>query len=216
MPFNSRGTLFTTGSGATTPGTAVAWQAAITSFADTGPLYIIQNKANAGGAAIWPAYIRLLLTASTTGLVSLEFAAKVDTPGQSQLPTNSNQFTNPNIANGDTRDATLSVGTLYHYLAAQAMVSPASSASARVVSRARVPTGLGIVGDEYIIQFGQADQAASQSRGGAAVRATDPGRIVSQANAFSIAPGCWCKLYLWWLTAAGAPTFETEIGWYEL
>lgn len=214
-PAASRGTLFTTGSGATTPGTTVAQQAAITAFSDTGPIFVIQNTGSTGQASIFPAYLRLMSGAAMAGGLNLELAVKVDTPGQSQLPTNSNQYTNPTIWNGDTRDATQSVARLYHYLAAQALVAPASTSGARVVSRARVPTGVGVSGDEYVFQFGAHDFAHQSARGLTAARATDTARVVSQAAAFSIAPGCWAKIYVWWITAGSAPTWETELGWYE-
>lgn len=214
---NGRGTLWTTGSGATTPGTTVAQQAQITAFSDTGPLWVINNNSTAG-PTIFPQYLRLLLSGTApAGTLSLELAVLLDVPGYSKLPSNSNQYTQPTVTNGDTRDtSTVSVTSLYQYAAANAMVTPASSTSVRKVCRARISTGVAVSGDEYVFQFGAADQDHGSSRGYTAARATDTGRIVCQAPAWSVGPLRWATVHLWWLTSAtNVPTWESEWGWYE-
>lgn len=217
MAFNSRGTLWTSGSGATTPGTTVAQQAQITAFSDTAPLWVMNNNTN-NGPTIYPQYLRLMLGGTApAGTLNLELSVQIDLQGFSKLPTNSNQYTQPAINNGDTRDTSaVSAMVLYQYLAAQAMVTPASSTSVRKVCRARIATGVAVVGDEYVFQFGAADQFQGSARGFTAARATDTARIVTQAPAWSLGPNRWATIHLWWTTSAtNLPTWESEWGWYE-
>lgn len=217
MAFNAKGTLWTCGSGSVTPGTTVQQQAAVNSWVATTPLFSLFNAAPAAGPSIWPNYLRLYLAGTApTGTLSLNLSIMVDST--SRLPTNANQYTNPVPVNGDTRDqTTASVAKFYHYLNAQAFTSPAASASVREVARIRIPTGLGISGDEYIFQFNQQDTAGSVKAGQEAVRATDVGRCASTGAGWNLAPNLWCNVYLWWLTSATTvQTWETELCWYEL
>lgn len=221
MAFNAKGTFWTTGSGSVTPGTGVAAQAAHTTYAATAPLFVINNTAatvapgSTPNASIWPAYLRLILTTVPASTLSLNCVIRHDTG--SLLPTNSNQYTTPTPVNGDSRDSSsASVCRFYHYLNAQAMVTPAESGAAKTVYRSRINTGLGIAGDEYIFLFNQQNVAWQQKSGASAVRATDPARLTGHGTGFCIAPGTWAKIHLYWTTEGSASGFETEFGWYEL
>lgn len=217
MAFNAKGTLWTCGSGSVTPGTTVQQQAAVNSWVATTPLFSMFNAAPANGPTIWPNYLRLSLSGTApTGTVSFNLSIMVDST--SRLPTAANQYTNPVPVNADTRDqTTASVCKLYHYLAAQAFTSPAASGSVREVARLRIPTGLGITGDEYILQFNQQDQPGQVKAGQEAVRATDVARAGTQGAGWNLGPNLWANVYIWWLTSATTvQTWETEFCWYEL
>lgn len=195
------------------PGTFVAQQGQITAFGDTTPLWVIQNTAPAGGKNIYLDFLRLLLGGTApTGTISLELAVRIDTI--SKLPTNSNQYTTPLPINVNGASDRAAVAKVYAYLAAQAMATPASSGAVRNVARARIPTGVAVVGDQYLFRFGttEPDSAAATT----AARATHPVSISGQANPVIIAPGQWATIHLWWLTSAtNLPTWEWELGLAE-
>lgn len=212
MPLNSLGTYFTANSGF---GTFVAQQAQITAFSDTGPLFVLNNTAQPGGKSIFLRRLKLFLGGTApTGTISLHCGAQVDTV--SKLPTAANQFTNPTPANADGRDGTLSVGELYAYTAAAALVTPASSASVRKLAYGRIPTGVAVVGDSYTFDFGLTEMPDSCTAGLTAARATSPAAMEEALGAVVVAPGQWCTLHLWWLTSAtNLPTWSWELSWYE-
>lgn len=62
-----------------TPGTGVALNAAVTAFSDTNGFIVIKNNALAGGQRLYLDSLRLILTAATTAVVSIDFLVKVDT-----------------------------------------------------------------------------------------------------------------------------------------
>lgn len=217
MAFDANGTLWTTGSGATTPATTVSQQGQVTAFGDTTPLFVIKNNAAAGGVSIWPRYLRLMNTATApTGTIDLFLAVLIDST--SKLPTAANQYSNPLISNMDTRDtSSATVATLYHYAVAAAFATPASSASVKVVYRASIPTGVAVLHDTYTFQFNMQDQPMTQKQGLTAARATDSAGLSAQGAGFSIAPGLWATFHLWWVTSGvNLPIWETELCWYEL
>ena len=201
-----------------TPGTGVAY-ALVTAFSDTANgLFVLQNNNPAGGSGggvnIALDYVKLMLTAAPTATQSLELTVRTDTVAmvptannvqigggagaQTLVSTNHNDNTAPNV-------------NLWAFNAG-AMTVPASSASARRVGRIRIPTGLGIVGDEYEVQFGAVDRN-SQVPGMTAVRASSPARFVAHAAPIILQPQMWAVITAWWLTAAtSAPSFEYEIG----
>ncbi len=212
MPISALGTFFTTTSG---PGTFVAQQAAITAFSDTGPLWVIFNRAPPGGQSIYLRWLKLLLGGTApTATVSLDCAVRTDVGPK--VPTGATQFANPASVNVDGRDGTLSVATYYAYTVAAAMVTPASSASVRQCAYGRIPTSLGIVGDEYTFEFGTTESTKSMVPGLTATRATAAAQLSEKMAPVVIAPGTWATIHLWWLTAAtNAPSWSWEIGHYE-
>src|SRR5947209_5149375 len=214
MPLSALGTFYTTTSG---PGTFVAQQAAITAFSDTGPLWVIFNRAPAGGQSIYLRWLKLLLGGTApTATVSLECAVRTDVV--SKVPTSAaTSFTNPTPANVDGRDASLSVSTFWAYTVTTALVTPVSSASVRQCAYGRIPTGLGIVGDEYTFEFGLTESIKGAAAGLTAARAAAVAQLSEKMAPVVIAPGMYATIHLWWLTAAtNAPSWSWEIGHYEL
>lgn len=207
------GSLFTASSAAATPpfnyGTTVAQQGQITAFGDTTPLWVIANGAKSDNPArIYLDYLRLLLAGTApTGTISLELAVRVD--AIAKLPTNANQYTiNPAVA---ADGLSVFPGSVYAYLAAQAMATPASSGAVRNAARSRIPTGVAVVGDCYEFRFGTVD--GSPRMGLTAARATDPAKMIGDCQAVVINPGEWATIHLWWLTSAtNLPTWEWELG----
>jgi hypothetical protein len=192
-----------------TPGTGVAY-ALTTAFNDTtGAMFALYNKNPSGGKTIFPDYLKLLLTAAPTATVSMEFVVKTDT--KDRTPTAGNTPITPVCTRGDVTD---DGGLLLQAFNAAGLTVPASGPNAKQVCRARIPTSLGIVGDEYVLQFGAGDPAGAPIPGLTAARATAVGRFTATAKAFGLPPGQWAVIYMWWLTAATtAPSFEWELGY---
>lgn len=195
-----------------TIGTAVAYGAQ-TSFSDTASgLFVIKNGDSPSrwdSKRIYLDYLRLDLTTAPASTVSMEFAVKLD--NIIRVPTGGSATITPVNTNID--DTRVSVGQMYAFSAAAATV-PASGAQARTVARAHISTSLGIVGDEYLIQFGGVDVAPS-SGALTAARLTQPTRIVGNAAPVIIGPQQYAVIYMWWLTAGSAPSFEYEVTWFE-
>ena len=199
-----------------TPGTGIQLSANVTAFSDTNGLFVIQNTVAAGtanGKRIYMDYLRLnLLATAPTATVSMEFAFKKS--AISREPTTAANRTVLTAASMREGAGLASIGTYMSYANAGAMTVPASVAANKFVGRCTIPTGLGIAGDEYIVQFGA--DALSVWQGGAAVRATDVARRGTVAPPIVIDPGEWLVIHMWWLTAATtAATFEFELGMWE-
>lgn len=198
-----------------TPGTAVAY-ALQTAFSDTANgLFVIQNNNPAGGPNVALDYIKLILSGTApTATTVMDFTIRTDT--QSMTPTaNSVQIAGGSgaqtIFNTNHDDNTSPQVNIWAF-SAGAMTVPVTSASGRRVARLHIPTGLGITGDQYEIQFGAVDRNAQNSPL-TAVRATHPCSFVAHAAPLVLQPQRWAVVTMWWATAATtAPSFEYEIG----
>lgn len=206
-PLSEEGQYFV----ATNPtiGTGVA-HALVTAFSDTSGLFVIKNNDTAGGKRIYLDFIRLMLTAAPTAGNSLELALKID-PGN-RLPTAGNVAVTPANVNADSSNASIANVQAFN---AAALTVPASSASARTVGRVKVPTGVNVIGDEYVLQFGGVDYQSS-SPPLTAIRAAQPARFVDHCAPIVIGPQQYLVIHRWSLTeATAAPSYEYEIGWWE-
>jgi hypothetical protein len=194
------------------PGVTVAQQGLITSFSDTGPLWVIFNGNKAGGKRVYLDALKLLSNVAPATCLNLELAVRIDTV--SKLPTNSNQYTQPQIVNVNGDSTVKSLTTVYAYVAANALVTPASSAAVINAARARIPTGAAVVGDEYTFQFGGVDR--SQRVGLTAVRATDVAKLIGDCEPVIIGPQQWATIHLWWITATtNIPSWEWGLNFIE-
>lgn len=193
-----------------TPGTGVA-HALVTAFTATAALFAIQNKAPAGSKLrVYLDFLRLILTAAPTATTAMQFVVQTDST--SRQPTANNVPIVPVNVNND--DATGSISNVQAFSAGSLTV-PAATGTARTVDRFSIPTSLGIVGDEYLVQFGATDHAGAQS-GLTAVRATAPAKLVTTANPVIIGAQQWAVIFMWWLTeATTAPSFEYSLGLIE-
>ncbi len=195
-----------------TIGTGVAY-ALQTSFSDTAALFAIKNTSSLSGSGknlIYLDHLRLMMTGTApTGTVFMDFAVKVD--GKDRTPTANNATRTPSNVNGDSNAASIADVEAF---SAGAITVPASGTAARTVSRCRIPTGLGITGDEYVVQFGSYDHSVIP--GNTAVRATDVARRLVAAPPVIIGPGQWGIIFMWWITAAAnTPNFEYELAHWE-
>lgn len=195
-----------------TPGTGISTNAVETSFSDTRGFFVMGNLDAAGGKTIYLDYLRLILLATApTATVSLHFAIKKSVVTREPTTAANRTILTPAPA----KTGSSSIARPMSYANAGAMTVPASAVSDPILARLCVPTGLGIAGDEYVLFFG-GPNGVDSSRGGAAVRATDPGRVVAHGPPIAIAPGEWVVIHRWWLTeATNGPNFEFELAWWE-
>jgi hypothetical protein len=193
-----------------TAGTGVAF-AQVVAFSATSALFAIFNANKAGGARSYLDTLRLILTGTAPATtVSMEFSVVLDAVGASRLPSAGFLKQQPLNTNGD--DGTTPATQVYAFTAAALTVPTAVNPS--IVARPHIATGLGITGDEYIVQFGSADHVTSTGPT-TAVRASTPSRMATHAPPVIIAPQQWCILHMWWLTGTtNVPNFEYELtGW---
>lgn len=199
-----------------TPGTAIQLNANITSFADTNGLFLFKNTQSASTASakrIYLDYIKLIVAGTApTATVSMHFAFKRGTTDRT--PSSSSAYTTLTPINACSEYGNTSICTPLSFANAAAMTLIASGSSEKFTGRATIPTGLGVTGDEYMVKFG--GEPVASGRGGAAVRATDPGQIFTYAPPQIIEPAEFLAVHMWWLTAAStAASFEFEVGWWE-
>lgn len=198
-----------------TTGTGVA-HALVTSFTNTAALFVIKNNDNAGNARakrIYLDYMRLIQTAAPTAGVSLEFLVQLDSA--SRAATANNVASTPVNVNSD--DTTGSVAAIQAFNAGSLTVpAPVTGATTqRNVSRIRIPTGINVIGDEVVVQFGAVSQALATGPL-TAIRAAQPCRFVAHGAPVVIGPQQFCIIYRWSLTeATTAPSYEWELGWFE-
>ena len=195
-----------------TIGTGVITAGAITSFTDTNALFVIKNNASvASGIRFYLDYLRLIATSATTAVVSVDFLVKIDTINRFPSTAANGTTMTPVNTNGD--DNTGSTAVIQAFNNAGAMTIAAASAAARVVGRAHLPTGIIIVGDEYIVQSGASER--SSMPGLTAVDATQPRRVVGDFAPIIVGPQQFAVIHRWSLTEAAAVGYEFELGWWE-
>lgn len=195
-----------------TPGTGIALSAAVTAFSDTTGFFVLNNTSPT--LSVYLDYMKLLLTAATTGVVSVDVLVKLDTINRNPSTVANGTSVLPSNPNGGSNSG--SALAIQAFNAAGAMTIPASSAAARTVARAHLATGLHVVGDSLTVQFGADPQAATGGlTGSTRTSGSAPGEFQAAANPVVIGPLGWAVIYRWSLTEAAASTYEYELGWSE-
>jgi hypothetical protein len=195
-----------------TTGTGVALNAAVTSFSATNGFLVLNNTSPT--LSVYLDRLKLILTAATTAVVSVDFLVVLDTVtrnpstaanGTAIVPTNPNSGSN-----------TTSALAIQAFNNAGAMTIPAAGALARTAARAHVPTGLHVVGDSIEVQFGDAVAPGTGGlTGSTRTSASAPGAFVVEAEPVIIGPQGWAVIHRWSLSEAGAPSYEWTLGWTE-
>lgn len=194
-----------------TIGTAVVG-ATITAWSATANgLFVIANQAAEGGASVILDFMSLRLRATApTGTLTMQFEAYNETG----IVTGTTAVVSRTPIQVNTGEAQTSVATVQAF-AAGCITIPAAVGTRRLQGTSSLATGVAVDGDTYVLQFGQ-DGASSSKFGGAAARATDTARIVSDMGPVIIAPQTTSWINMWWLTqAANVPSWEYELGFME-
>jgi hypothetical protein len=182
--------------------TGLATIAAPTTGADIEPFIILKNNDVEGGKLIYPDYIRLTCTAAGTGGTSLRIAAKID---------NAPRYTSGSTASVGPKNANMnspltSIALFY----AGPLVAAAASSAARLVGEVLARMAIPVVGDEYIIKFGQAIAMMSAAKNG-----TTPTTYVINWSPVILGDGDSLLLHLWLPSQSAASSYLVEAGWWE-
>ena len=191
--------------GTPTPGTGVSYTIQ-TSFSDTVPFLYMFNPGTSG-LWLYMDFIRIITTVAGASTTSMQYALKRDTVARA---ITTNNTTAAILVPGNGVVAPTALPTLAYQSSATASAIAAASASAGVVGRGGLG-GLSIVGDDYLLSFGQ---TYSGTPGGTAVEgAGQPGAHVFSNPAVIIGPGQSLTMHLWLVgNAATARSYELLVG----
>ena len=188
-----------------TPGTGIALTiGAQTTFNALAPALLIRNSGSTAlDADLIMRRLRLICTATGTALTSLESAIVIDT---------ANRYTSGGLPmtpnNNNTSVSTPSNAQVYN--ASTAIVAAAVGAGTRIVNRSKVRTGIPVVGDEYVFNFG-----AEPTPETGAISGTAAARFGCGLGPVVIAPGGTFLFYLWGPSQTGAPSYELTLEYVE-
>lgn len=195
-----------------TPGTAIAYALQTAFSATANGLFLIQNKNGVGGKNIYVDRLKLIQTATapaTTTVMRFESFSETGLV----LMTGNVATRTPVTTNGVFPAVT---GALVQSFAAGAATIPAAVGSRTLIDVGSLQTGVAVLNDEYVVDFGS-DGTTDGAPALTAARATDPARFGCQMAAVVIPPQTTSWLNMWWLTAAtNTPSFEFSLTYAEL
>jgi hypothetical protein len=198
------GTYFVTAN--PTPGTGVGAGPLAASFANTAAWFIFQNNNPAGGPTAYLDYLKMIITAAAGGgtITNENFVVYRDTlqPLSTFVTTATSMVTaTPNNINGLSPIG--SKCTFSYQGGSTAIVNKAPSAASAIVGRASLgasgTTGEGIVGEEWVLDFGATDPAPIQ--GLTATGAATCGRKVGVLPPVVCPPQTQIVIVPWYPTA---------------
>lgn len=211
----------------TLPGATALQLGLSASFSATAAAFVLGNSAPAGGARLYPRYLKLAQSVAPTSGVDLRYAIVLDNvnrapttisngtggsgPGTPATATayrstvvNTNQDLNPTIN-----------GVAYFPLSAAAGAPPtvpaASQFARTIVGNGYIKNSIPVVKDQYVLQFGSADI------GGSFQAAAALSKIVEHCPAVVIGPGQFMLIYLWSASniTAGNAWDDVALVWTE-
>lgn len=195
-----------------TAGTGIALNGAVTAFSATNGFFVFNNTSPT--LSVYLDYIKLILTAATTAVVSVDMLFVADFINRNPTTAANGTALTASSNSGTSKTAALAIQA---YNAAGAMTIPAAGANSFQVSRVHLPTGLHVVGDELRVQFGEPiGPGTGGLTGSTRTTASAPGGFVAESAPIVIPPLGWLVCHRWSLSEAGAPTYEYELGWTEL
>jgi hypothetical protein len=182
--------------------TGLATIAAPTTGADIEPFVILKNNDIVGGKLIYPDYIRLTCTAAGTAGASLRISARID---------NAARYTSGSTAsalpkNADMNSPVTSVALFY----AGPLVAAAAGSAQRTIGQVLARMAIPVVGDEFIIKFGQAIAKNSIAKNG-----TAPTTYVTNFAPVILGDGDNLLIHLWLPSQSAASSYMVEAGWWE-
>jgi hypothetical protein len=186
-----------------TPGTGIATLAAPTAYVVTSPYVLVKNNDVPTGKRVYFHYIKLITTSAGTGGASLHYNIVID--NIARYTSGSGLATIPALpVNVNMDSSNTSITQCY----AGPLVAAAAGTSARLLGGGIFKTGIPIVGDTYIANFG-----AESFNVGSAVATINS--VVFQHPPVIIGPQSCLLFYLWLPSQSGATSYEIEAGWWE-
>ncbi len=198
-----------------TLGTAVVSATLTATSATANGLFLIRNTAAAGSAKniILDQFVIQQTATAPTGTLSMHFEVILETglvTGTGNVATRTPVNCNAGMANLPSTIAAVQA------FSAGAITIPAASGTRSTVGRVDIATGVTVIHDAFTVVFG-GDGTLSQSRGGAAARATDACNLTAVAPAVVVAPQTSCWINQYWVTqAANVPSYEYTFAWFEI
>lgn len=194
-----------------TPGTAIAYAQQVTFSATANGLLAVQNNELLGGRSAYLDYLKLIQTATAPATTTVMRFEAFNETGIVSMTGNVATRT-PVVSNGGVAPGTVTVQSF----AAGAGTVPAAVGTRRLQSVAAIQTGVAVINDTYILQFGSGD-AVGGTAGLTAARATAPATITGQAAPVVVSPQSTSWLNMWWVTGTtNVASFEFELGLYFL
>lgn len=194
-----------------TPGTAIV-HATLTGFSATANgLFVLSNNNPSGGASLYLDRLMLCQTATApTGTLVKHFEVYTETgivAGSGNVATRVPVNLNAAYAN--------TTGAVVQSFAAGAITIPAAVGTRRLAGLVQMPTGVTVIHDTFLLDFG--GDAFAVKNGGAAARATDAAQLAVSAPPVVIAPQTSAWINMWWVTqAVNVPSYEFSLTYAEL
>jgi hypothetical protein len=187
-----------------TPGTGIAGIAATGAFSDAESLLVVRNAAAVStGKRVHLDYLRLQVTAAGTNGTDVRYVSKLDKGGVRYTSGGSAiTVVNPNMDSAAATSATVHFG---------ALVTAAATSDARLVGNGLVRNVIGVVGDEYLFDFGGSAHVATAH----AVAGTAIAKLVIPHAPVVLGPEHSFVFSIHAASQTGAISFEFELGYWE-
>lgn len=192
-----------------TPGTGVAFAQVTAWSATANGLFVVYNgNSVASGKNVIVDRISLYETAAVATGTNLNFEIYNET-GQ---VTGITAVTTRTANNAGT--AAFATGAIVQAFLTGAITIPAAVGTRTLVGTGKLPVGLNVIKDSYVIDFG-ADGVATSKAGMSAVRAVDNARHCLQMGPFIVPPQTTSWINMWG-PGTSTPSFEYELVYNEL
>ena len=188
-----------------TPGTGIVTSASVQAFTATTPYFVVFNGNSAGGANIYPIYLRL--TQSVIGATASVATFLTNTLDLGNLVTSGGTAltkVNTTANNANTGNAICTVG---------AITAPAATGARKVVSHSKVRSlTIGVVHDSIALNWGAPTQALTSTL---INNTTSKSDTVFNCAPIVISPGWSMSLIHWAASQTTGSTYEVEFGYVE-
>ncbi len=185
------------------PGTGIVAPASVTAFTETTPLFVVYNPS--ATVSIYPAYLRLRLSAAGTGAsAATYFTNTLDTGNRLTSGGTTLTKANLNMASQNTSVAVCTFG---------AVTATAATAGRRIVGNSQIRSlATGVIHDTIAVNWGGASQTLTSALINNTTTHSDT--VVTWAPVV-ISPGCSMVLVEWGASAANAKSYEVEFAYVE-
>ena len=166
-------------------------------------LYNTQVVTNPNAYSIYPRYMKFMILTAPASATLWRYSFRMDSVNRWASGGSLIVPINPNPASSRSSIAQLNVGAI--------VPTALPSASARLVAAGYIDSAIPVIGDQYLLRFGNSSMAMDQLNGGTVAK-----NMCYNVPPVIIPPG-WGLAFDWWGTsnAATAIVAEFEMGWVE-
>jgi hypothetical protein len=186
-----------------TPGTGVAGIAATGAFSDAESL-LFMRLSDASEKRLTLRYLLLELTAAGANGTDVAFVVKTDS-GTSRYTSGGSSITPVNV----NQRSSIATDVAQCYFGA--LVTAAATSAARLVARGKLRTVIGVVGDKYLLTFGDEPKLPA----GMIMEGTAQASIHVSCPPIVIGAGDSIVLSVFQTAQTAASSFEFQAGWTE-